>query len=278
MQTQPWSSVDHYENFPVASWLVPSHLRPAVVALYRFARTADDIADEGNHSADERRQQLERLDRALCSPFADDPEVVVRLRPFIVQHALPVDQLRALLDAFMQDVQVSRYPSRESLLDYCRRSANPIGRLLLRLFNADSDSNLRLSDHICSALQLINFLQDVAVDWHKGRVYLPQDKLMESGSSDRDIQRAAEGQPPSQALIHALARERAFAQQMLTEGAPLIRSVPWRLSLELRGIIAGGQRVLNRIADADYDVFNKRPALGWLDAPALLALALVQPR
>lgn len=278
MQTQPWSSVDHYENFPVASWLVPSHLRPAVVALYRFARTADDIADEGNHSADERRQQLERLDRALCSPSADDPEVVVRLRPFIVQHALPVAQLRALLDAFMQDVQVSRYPSRELLLDYCRRSANPIGRLLLRLFNADSDSNLRLSDHICSALQLINFLQDVAVDWHKGRVYLPQDKLMESGSSDRDIHRAAEGQPPSQALIHALARERAFAQQMLTEGAPLIRSVPWRLSLELRGIIAGGQRVLNRIADADYDVFNKRPALGWLDAPALLALALVQPR
>jgi len=278
MQTQPWSSVDHYENFPVASWLVPSHLRPAVVALYRFARTADDIADEGNHSPDERRQQLERLDRALCSPSADDSEVVVRLRPFIVQHALPVDQLRALLDAFMQDVQVSRYPSRESLLDYCRRSANPIGRLLLRLFNADSDSNLRLSDHICSALQLINFLQDVAVDWHKGRVYLPQDKLMESGSSDRDIHRAAEGRPPSQALIHALARERAFAQQMLTEGAPLIRSVPWRLSLELRGITAGGQRVLNRIADADYDVFNKRPALGWLDAPALLALALVQPR
>lgn len=278
MQTQPWSSVDHYENFPVASWLVPSHLRPAVVALYRFARTADDIADEGNQSADERRQQLERLDRALCSHSADDPDVVLRLRPFIAAHALPVDQLRALLDAFSQDVQVSRYPSREALLDYCRRSANPIGRLLLRLFGADSDSNVRLSDHICSALQLINFLQDVSVDWQKGRVYLPQDRLKACGSSDRDIQQAAEGQPLSRALTHALAQEHEFAQQMLITGAPLIRGVPWRLSLELRAIIAGGQRVLNRIADADYDVFKKRPALGWFDAPALLALAIIQPR
>ncbi|MBM3409603.1 MAG: squalene synthase HpnC [Betaproteobacteria bacterium] len=278
MQTQPWSSVDHYENFPVASWLVPSHLRPAVVALYRFARTADDIADEGSHSADERRHQLARLDQALCSPSANDPEVVVRLRPFIAEHALPVDQLRALLDAFAQDVHVSRYPNRESLLDYCRRSANPIGRLLLRLFGADSDSNMRLSDHICSALQLINFLQDVRVDWQKGRVYLPQDTLGECESSDRDIQRAAEGQPLSQPLARALAHELTFARQMLIAGAPLVRSVPWRLSLELRAIIAGGQRVLNRIADADYDVFRKRPTLGWFDAPALLALAIVQPR
>ena len=278
MHPPAWSSVDHYENFPVASVLMPAPLRPAVIALYRFARFADDLADEGTLTDGERLDALAQLDRALCEPSPQAPAVVLHLYPLIEQHALPMDQLRALLDAFAQDVRVHRYRDREQLLDYCRRSANPVGRLVLRLFNADSSECVQLSDHICSALQLINFLQDVSVDWRKGRVYLPQDALHMTGSGDHDIEQAAAGAPLPPALQRAIRGELEFARQMLAAGAPLIRRVPWRLSLELRAIIAGGQRIIDRIARAQHDVFRHRPTLGWRDAPALLGLAIVPPR
>ncbi len=278
MHPTAWSSVDHYENFPVASILVPAPLRPAVIALYQFARFADDLADEGTLTDRERLAALAQLDRALCEPSPQAPAVVLRLYPLIEHHTLPVEQLRALLDAFAQDVRVHRYRDRAELLDYCSRSANPVGRLILRLFNADSSECVQLSDCICSALQLINFLQDVSIDWRKGRVYLPQDALHLAGSGDHDIERAAGGAPLPSALRRAMSGELDFARQMLASGAPLVSRVPWRLSLELRAIIAGGQRIIDRIAYAQHDVFRHRPILGWRDAPALLALALAPPR
>lgn len=278
MHPPAWSSVDHYENFPVASILMPRAIRPAVVALYHFARAADDLADEGDLTETERLAGLAELDQALCQPSQQAPEVVARLYPLIDQHALPVDQLRALLNAFAQDVRVHRYRDREHLLDYCSRSANPVGRLLLRLFGADTSESIRLSDHICSALQLINFLQDLAIDWQKGRVYVPQTALRDAGSGDHEIEQAAAGEPLAPALRRALAGELDFARQLLAAGAPLVRRVPWRLALELRAIIAGGQRIIDRIARVQHDVFRHRPALGWRDAPALLGIALMPPR
>lgn len=284
MRKPVWSSVDHYENFPVASLLMPAAIRPAVVSLYQFAREADDIADEGELTDGERLERLADLDRALVaieSPPAvsnplqfSEPLSIERLRPYIARHALPVSELRKLIDAFAQDVHVTRYPDRAAVLDYCARSANPVGRLLLRLFRADGGECTMLSDRICSALQLINFLQDVDVDWMKGRVYLPQDALTRAGSSDDDIAQASRDRTLSAGLKKAIATEASFAAELLAAGAPLVSRVPWRLALELRVIIAGGQRILDRIARCGQDVFNHRPTLGWRDSLALLALTM----
>ena len=278
MPTPAWSSVDHYENFPVASILMPARLRPAVVALYRFARTADDIADEGDLLPSERLAGLDELRRALGDSGRSNMEVVARLHPFIERHALPVELLHALLDAFEQDVTVHRYPDRAALLRYCERSANPVGRLLLHLFDVHEACALGWSDDLCTALQLINFIQDVAIDWHKGRVYLPQDQLTAAGASDDHIARAASGGPVTDRLRHAMLEELRFAGERLASGTRLIARVPIRLSLELRGIVAGGQRIIDRIARAEGDVFAHRPKLGWRDVPSLIGLAFNPPQ
>lgn len=281
MTATPWSSVDHYENFPVASLLVPARLRPAMVALYRFAREADDLADEGQLAPSDRLAGLDALSQALRADTireAEDPPCVTALRPHIAAHQLPVTELLALLSAFTQDVQVKRYQDRGALLAYCQRSACPIGRLMLRLFGADSTPNIDYADRICTALQLINFLQDIPLDWEKGRVYLPQQTLAQAGSSDADIARAVECGKPTTQLINAIASEARLAGSLLFEGRPLLRTVPWRLSLELRGILAGGQRILDRLANQGYNGFARRPTLGWRDAPALIRLALAPTR
>lgn len=278
MPTPVWSSVDHYENFPVASVLLPARLRPAVIALYRFARTADDIADEGDHSDADRLAKLAELDCAIGGNTAAAPEVVLLLRPEIERHQLPVDQLRALLAAFAQDVSVRRYADRAAVLDYCSRSANPIGRLLLSLFKVDDPRALRLSDNVCTALQLINFLQDVAIDWHKGRVYLPLDRLHDAGANEDHIERAVSGESVSPQLKQAIDSELRFAAGLLASGSELIGRVPFRLSLELRAIIAGGQRIVERIFQAECDVFATRPTLGWGDTLAVIRIALSPPR
>ncbi|HVE89664.1 MAG TPA: squalene/phytoene synthase family protein, partial [Burkholderiaceae bacterium] len=176
--------VGHYENFPVASWLMPARLRPAVRAIYRFARTADDIADEGDAPAEVRmtaldalRVQLRAIETGAASEWPD-------LAQAISEHQLQPSLFYDLLSAFSQDVVTVRYASFESLLDYCGRSANPIGRLLLQLFRRSEAKLLRHSDEICTALQLANFWQDIALDWHKGRVYLPQQDLRQFGVSE----------------------------------------------------------------------------------------------
>jgi squalene synthase HpnC len=257
-------SAGHYENFPVASFVVPRRLRPAVLAIYRFARAADDIADEGDAPPKERLDGLARFDRALDAIAAgetppDDPfrELAIAVR----EHALPIALLRDLVSAFRQDVTTLRYPTFDALLDYCRRSANPVGRLVLHLYRAASEPNLARSDAICTALQLANFWQDVAVDWRKGRVYIPLEDLARFGVGIDDID-AGRVDSRWRALMRF---ETARTRAMLESGRPLVKAIPLRVSLELAGVIAGGHRILERIDAVDGDVFHHRPALARRD-------------
>jgi squalene synthase HpnC len=256
--------VAHYENFPVASFVVPRELRGAVTAIYRFARAADDVADEGDTLSSERIAALDRFEAALDAiaagdlpalpPFADLADVVRR-------HQLPLAPFRELLSAFRQDVTTSRYPTAAALFDYCGRSANPIGRLLLHLYGAPSPSNVAWSDAICTGLQLVNFWQDIALDWRIGRIYLPQEDLERFGVSEAQIA-AARCDERWRAL---LAFETARARSLIDAGRPLVRALPWRVGLELAGVLAGAQLILERIDLAGGDVFRRRPLLGGMD-------------
>ncbi|HEY4370641.1 MAG TPA: squalene synthase HpnC [Burkholderiales bacterium] len=257
-------SVGHYENFPVASIILPRRLREPIAAIYHFARGADDIADEGDAADAERLAGLEayrsqlRL-AAVGEPPAPQPEAMmfIRLGDVIRAHRLPVQLFEDLLDAFAQDVVKKRYADFPEVLDYCRRSANPVGRLLLHLYGKATDENLRQSDCICSALQLINFWQDVAVDWQKERVYLPQDSLVRFGATEADI---AAGKLTPQ-FIALMKFEVARARAMLKDGAPLVHALPGRMGIELRMVVQGGLRILEKVDAASYDVFRRRPVL-----------------
>lgn len=253
-------SVGHYENFPVASVLLPARLRPAVAAIYWFARSADDFADEGDDPPAERlaqldgyRAELDRIDagRAPHSPRFVDLAAVIR------RHGLPVGAFRDLLDAFSQDVRTGRYGTFADVLDYCRRSANPIGRLMLHLFDAASPGTLTRSDAICTALQLVNFWQDVALDWRKGRIYLPQDEMARFGVSEGHLAEARADEAWQRLMSFQTERARA----LLESGAPLARTLPGRIGWELRLVVQGGLRILERIDRARGDVFRRRPAL-----------------
>jgi squalene synthase HpnC len=266
-------SVGHYENFPVASFLVPSALRPAVVALYRFARAADDIADEGDASVAERLAALERFDAHLTAIAAGatppDPPFPA-LAAAVRRHALPIAPLHDLVSAFRQDVDVTRYADAADLDDYCRRSANPVGRLLLVLYGAQTPANVAASDAICTALQLANFWQDVAIDWQKGRVYIPQDAMARHGVDERAI---AAGR--ADARWRALMQELTLATRArFAAGRELPRALPWRQGLELAAVIAGGRRILARIDAVGGDVFHRRPTLGAVDWLCVMARAL----
>jgi len=271
------TSVDHYENFPVGSLLVPARLRPAVAAIYRFARHADDLADEGDASPAQRLAALDALDRALRGE-ADDPPVLAQLRPHLQAHALPVEPLRALLSAFAQDVGTVRHPGWGSVTDYCSRSANPVGELMLRLFGTWNAFTRISSDEICTALQVLNFLQDLAPDWRRDRLYLPLDELHDAGLSEADVARSVDAGHASHALAHFLAGQLQRARALLESGAVLSQRVPWRLSLELRAIVAGGLRVADRLRAAGHDPIAHRPSLGWRDAPALARLWWQAPK
>jgi squalene synthase HpnC len=267
----------HYENFPVASLLLPRRLRPAVLAIYRFARGADDIADEGDALPAARLAGLAVYDRALDAIAAGAPPgeaPFAELATVIARHALPLAPFRDLLSAFGQDVTTVRYATYATLADYCRRSANPIGRLLLHLYEAATPANLACSDAICTALQLVNFWQDIAPDWRKGRVYLPQEDLARFGVAETQIG-AASVDDRWRAL---LAFETARARTLLESGRPLTRNLPWRLALELGGVLAGGHRILDAIDATGGDVFRRRPRLRRLDWAVVAMHALVPAR
>ncbi len=252
--------VGHYENFPVASVLLPARLRTPVVALYRFCREADDIADEGDAPAEERqaaldarRDDLYRIERGE-GPLLPHYGAVAQL---IREHRLPVRHFHDLLCAFRQDTLKVRYADFGELMDYCQRSANPIGRLMLALHGAATSRNVMLSDAICSSLQIINFLQDVAVDWHKGRVYLPQEDLARFGITEAHIAAADSGSAWRNLMRFQVER----ARSLLRAGAPLAREVGGRLGLELRLVVEGGERILEKILLVEGDVFRRRPVL-----------------
>jgi squalene synthase HpnC len=265
-------SVDHYENFPVASILLPRRLVPAVEAIYAFARSADDIADEGDATPAERLAALDAYDAALDAIERGDVDGIAtepmfaRLAEALRRHALPLQPLRDLLSAFRQDVVTTRYADYATLLDYCRRSANPVGRLMLGLYGQVDETSLRESDAVCSSLQLINFWQDVGIDTGKGRIYLPQEDLLRFGVSEQDIAQAR-----TSAEWRALMRfEVERARALMLQGAPLATRLPGRIGWELRLVVQGGLRILEAIERADYDVFRRRPQLKRLDWPVLL--------
>jgi phytoene synthase len=263
----------HYENFPVASLLLPSRFRDPVALVYRFARAADDFADEGDDAPEIRLARLSAYRSELATigggTTPEDP-LFRGIAGMVREHNLPLQLFRDLLDAFAQDVVKNRYASFAEVLDYCRRSANPVGRLLLHLFGRATPDNLAASDSVCSALQLVNFWQDIEIDYAKGRIYLPQDEMQRYGVTERHIQeRRCDG--AWRALI-AFQAERA--QAMLLAGAPLGRALPGRIGLEIRATVQGGLRILEKLERAKGDMFRRRPVLRWFDWPLLLARAL----
>ena len=270
----------HYENFPVASWLCPARLRAPIRAIYAFARTADDLADEGDAGAAQRLAALARYRAALhaCAGGGGiDPRwaaVFGPLRTAIGQHALPVPLLHDLLDAFVQDVEMTRdgatYPDRAALLGYCRHSANPVGRLLLHLYGVADDAALRQSDAICSALQLINFWQDLSVDLPRGRHYPCDADLAAHGVARADLA-ARRRTPASDALVLDCA---AWARALMLEGAPLVHRLGGRIGWELRLVVQGGLAVLSKVQALGGASLCARPRLRARDAPALLVRAL----
>lgn len=266
-------SIDHYENFPVASVLLPARLRHPVAAIYGFARTADDIADEGDLPAEARiealrrySEQLDRIGAGMRPAASPAGELFANLAQVIARYRLDLGLLHDLLSAFSQDATTRRYPNFEGVLDYCRRSANPVGRLMLALYGHDTPQNRILSDDICTALQLVNFWQDVAIDRSKDRLYLPLDDLARFGIDAESL-----NQDPSHTAWRSLMQfEVDRTRTMMLKGAPLARLLPGRIGLELRLVVQGGLRILEKIEQVHFDVFHQRPVLTWHDWPVLI--------
>jgi phytoene synthase len=267
----------HYENFPVASRLLPARMRPHIAAIYAFARIADDMADEGDRPAAERIADLDAWDACLNAaalgavdrgePQAD---VFLALRHTIETCALPVQLLHHLVSAFRQDVTVTRYGTWDDLMDYCRRSANPVGRLVLRVAGYDRADLDAASDAVCTALQLTNFWQDLEIDWIKGRVYVPGAVLASAGARTDDLSARRITPEWRAALDEVTARTRA----LFRAGRPVCDAVGGRLGLELRATWMGGRRILDKLEAAGFDVFTHRPTLTAADAPGILWRAL----
>jgi squalene synthase HpnC len=270
----------HYENFPVASWLVPRRMRRHIAALYAFARAADDFADEESRAPIDRQRLLDgwkgRLNAAVAAPAPGPPpregepsnavEIFLALGDTIRRKRLPVGLFDDLLSAFSQDVTVTRYAAWDDVLDYSRRSANPVGRLVLRIAGYDEPRLDAWSDAICSALQLTNFWQDLKVDFDRGRIYLPATEIHDHGAAEDDLAAGRLSQAWRAAIAAAVARTRA----MFLVGRPLCGAIAGRLKHELRATWLGGMRVLSRIERADFDVVARRPSIGAADVPWMM--------
>ena len=266
-------SVEHYENFPVASLLLPAHLRDAVKTIYIFARTADDFADEGHASTPERLSALDNYDHELDLILENKPSsssLFQSLAKTISKHQLPITPFKDLLSAFKQDVVTTRYETYSELLDYCRRSANPVGRLMLSLYGKATAENLNKSDAICTALQLINFWQDVAIDWSKKRIYLPQEDLRTFQIQQESLESLTTSNQWPQMMRFQTQR----AKELMLSGAPLHKELPLRLDWELRLVIQGGLRIIEKIEQVNGDIVNQRPVLKKWDWALLMWRAL----
>lgn len=265
--------VNHYENFPVASFLLPRRLRHATEAIYAFARSADDIADEGGATDEARLGDLARYGAML-----DDIEnglnpshpIFLALAPHIRQHQIPFQPFHDLLSAFSQDVVIKRYANRSELIDYCRRSANPVGRLMMHLYGDHDPRHLTCADAICTSLQLINFLQDISLDYLNNRIYLPQDELARFGISEAQI-----AQGDSGGLWRPFMHQQIeHARKLLQAGAPLGRHLRGRIGLELRMTLLGGETILRKLHADPGCVFGRRPVLTRRDWLAMFGRAL----
>lgn len=263
----------HYENFPVASIILPRRLRKPVRAIYAFARAADDIADEGEAPAEQRLADLQvfrsKLHALEHGELVDDP-IFVELGAAIRAYNLGYTPFHDLLDAFSQDCVKTRYEHFGEVMEYCRKSANPIGRLLLMLYGDHHPRHQAWADGICAALQLINFLQDVAVDYRKGRIYLPRDEMERFGISEHQI---AEGRVDGlwqQFMKTQIER----AGRMLAAGSPLGLALKGRIGVEMRLIVLGGERILQQLHESRGDMFSRPPRLGLVDWLAMLRGAL----
>jgi squalene synthase HpnC len=267
-------AVNHYENFPVASVLLPARLRRPVELIYTFARQADDFADEGDWPASVRLADLagfsEQLD-LIESGATPSSALFVDLAGVIREFKLPVGLFRDLLSAFSQDVVKTRYADFGEVMDYCRRSANPVGRLLLHLYRATDPRSVAQSDNICSSLQLINFWQDVEIDYRKNRIYLPADEMAEYAVTESQIADRNAGGNWRNLMLFQIDRTR----RMLLAGAPLGRTLPGRIGLELRMIVMGGNRILEKLQAGGGDVFRERPVLGAFDWVLMLYRCLL---
>ena len=259
----------HYENFPVASKLMPARLRPHVAAIYAFARTADDFADEPGRESDERLRLLDGWQQKLHRPPVDD--IFIALHDTIERFQLPVTLLEDLLSAFRQDVVTTRYQSWSALLDYCRRSANPVGRLVLRLSGYRDDALDRASDAVCTALQLTNFWQDLAIDWPRGRLYVPEETWRAAGADPAMLDRRHMTAEWTAAMRACGERTR----RLFDEGRPVCDGVDGRLRYELRATWLGGSRILDRLEAVNFNVVTSRPALGISDALVIASKTLL---
>lgn len=270
------SPAGHYENFPVASVLCPPHLRAPIAALYWFARTADDLADEGDAPAQQRLDDLAAFRADLKAVTAGQalgarwPQVFGPLSTVIPTFGLPTALLEDLLDAFIQDVIKTRdqtgYANRAELLDYCRRSANPVGRLLLHLYGVHDPVSLAMSDDICSALQLINFWQDLSVDIPRGRHYLPAQDCAAHQVSLDDLKALCQ----TEGTADLIADQIRSARTLMLQGSPLVKRIPGRAGWELRLVVQGGLRILDKIETMNYATLQTRPRLQGWDAPLML--------
>ena len=273
------TAINHYENFPVASWLCPPRLRAPIAAIYHFARTADDIADEGDAPPGERLAQLAAYRRDLHAvadgqaPSAHWPHIFEPLAAQMRAHALPVQPMDDLLSAFAQDVAKTRdgaaYADYPELLDYCRRSANPVGRLLLHLYGVQGEQALRESDAICTALQLINFWQDLSVDIPRGRYYLPLADCAAHGLAITDPASRFPALRPDPETTKLIAHLASHARATMRNGLKLVHRVPGRAGWELRAVAQGGLCTLGKVAALGGQALRQRPRLGKADAPLI---------
>lgn len=262
-------TIDHYENFPVASVLLPARLRPAVRTIYAFARSADDFADEGELEDTERLALLKNYEeeiKKIEDAVATNHPLFIDLRKVIEEHHIPTGLFLDLLSAFKQDITTKQYASFDVLLDYCRRSANPVGRIMLHLFGEASELHVKQSDDICTALQIINFWQDVERDLLKGRIYLPKEDLDLFQIDDL----AQEARANSSRWKNLMQFEVDRARDLMLRGAPLAKDLPGRFGIELRMVVQGGLRILKKIEDVQYDVFKKRPTLNKWDGAIMI--------
>ena len=268
-----WLATHHYENFHVVSFLLPKRLHQDFYNVYAFCRWADDLGDE----IGDKQESLRLLDwwreelEAMYAGEASHP-VFVALRGAVDRHGIPQEPFADLIRAFVQDQTVSRYQTYADLFEYCRYSANPVGRLVLRLCGYSDADRVQLSDATCTALQLANFWQDVTVDFEKDRVYIPLEALHRHGSGVEEIA----SRRPTPAFRAAMREVVDRAQLLFEQGLPLAQMLDRRLALDLDLFSRGGMRVLEKIRGCDYDVLSARPAISKGERVRLLVGAMAR--